>query len=76
MLFRSKQNTITEKNNTRMQPAQKMDIRFLFVRSVMIRKKKKLLQRVIPKELEIKQLQPARRKDRLEIPIAALVRPF
>ena len=68
--------TITEKNNTRMQPAQKMDIRFLFVRSVMIRKKKKLLQRVIPKELEIKQLQPARRKDRLEIPIAALVRPF
>ena len=35
-------------------PAQKMDIRFLFVRPVMIRKKKKLLQRVIPKELEIK----------------------
>ena len=34
--------------------AQKMDIRFLFVRPVMIRKKKKLLQRVIPKELEIK----------------------
>ena len=32
--------------------AQKMDIRFLLVRPVMIRKKKKLLQRVIPKELE------------------------
>ena len=56
--------------------AQKMDIRFLFVRPVMIRKKKKLLQRVIPKELEIKKLQPAKWKDILVIPIVALVIPF
>ena len=59
-----------------MLPAQKMDIRFLFVRPVMISKKNKLLQRVIPKELEIKKLQPAKRKDILEIPIVALVIPF
>lgn len=40
------------------------------------KKKKKLLQRVIPKELEIKKLQPAKRKDIREIPIAVFVRPF
>ena len=56
--------------------AQKMDIRFLLVRPEMIRKKQKLLQRVIPKELEIKKLQPAKRKDILEIRIVALVISF
>ena len=59
-----------------MQPAQKMDNQFLFVKPVMMRKKKKLLQRVIPKELKIKKLQPAKRKDILEIRIVALVISF
>ena len=45
--------------------AQKMDIRFLLVRPVMIRKKKKLLQRVIPKELEIKNYMSIKEKKEL-----------
>ena len=57
--------------------AQKMDIQFLFVRPVMIRKKKKLLQRVIKtRKLEIIKNRLAKKKDIQEIRIVAFVISF
>ena len=46
-----------------MLPAQKMDIRFLFVKPAMIRKKKKFRQQAMLKELLMKRSQPVKKKD-------------
>ena len=46
-----------------MLPAQKMDIRFLFAKPAMIRKKKKFRQQAMLKELLMKRSQPVKKKD-------------
>ena len=46
-----------------MPPAQKMDIPFLFVEPVMIRKKKKFRRQAMLKVLLMKRSQPVKKKD-------------